>query len=670
MFSKGDITKIIAENERRKAANTATYDQITGEGSDAIPRRHVYIHDFYIPEMWLPEEMLDKSELFRVLADLGSVEKLFIHTQQEDTKEARDEFAVLFLKERARYDFEFAAVWCLVIKNKIVADNTPFILNRGQRKLLKEMEDMRLAGEPIRIILLKARQWGGSTLVQLYFFWLQVFVSMGLSSVIAAHLQDASRNILDMYDLAAKNMPSAFGKLNLPPRLGMQNSKRVEGRNCHITVGSAEKPESVRSQSGHLAHFSEVAFYPVTQNNNPEKLITSIVSMVPDSPMTAIVLESTANGVGNYFYTEWKKSVAGDSAYRAVFVSWFEIDNMYSKDINDYEEFISSMSKYEWWLWDLGATLEAICWYRNKLKSQPSEKEQKQEFPSTPDEAFQTTGSPAFNRDHLRELEKGCIPPVFVGDIYSDVLVSEIKTNPNLISRVFDNIGFSENPSGLLKIWAKPDREEEYTGRYVVSVDTGGRSSGADYSVITVIDRYWMAFGEPCEVVAEWRGHIDHDMLVWIAAQIAFWYNKALLVFESNTHESEKEDDGNHAEFIFDILAKSYSNLYCRVPADKIKDGIPPKWGFHMNRSSKQMIIDNYTALIREGGYIERNVLAINEALIYEKKQNGRYGNIEGKGNHDDIVMSRMIGLYVAYNMPLPARVIPISIGREVVRTA
>ena len=107
---------------------------------------------------------------------------------------------------------------------------------------------------------------------------------------------------------------------------------------------------------------------------------------------------------------------------------------------------------------------------------------------------------------------------------------------------------------------AAPD-EVKLRDRYVVVVDTGGRSEKADYSVIAVFDRYWMMYGGVPELVAQWRGHIDHDILVWLSAQIATYYDNALLVIESNTHETEK-NDGDHGEFIFDTIAEYYPNLY------------------------------------------------------------------------------------------------------------
>jgi hypothetical protein len=74
--------------------------------------------------------------------------------------------------------------------------------------------------------------------------------------------------------------------------------------------------------------------------------------------------------------------------------------------------------------------------------------------------------------------------------------------------------------------------------RYITIFDPQkGLSEKADWGVITVIDRYWMMFGGKPEIVAEWRGRIDKDIAIWVAAQIAAFYNNSLLVVESNTYE-------------------------------------------------------------------------------------------------------------------------------------
>ena len=159
-----------------------------------------------------------------------------------------------------------------------------------------------------------------------------------------------------------------------------------------------------------------------------------------------------------------------------------------------------------------------------------------------------------------------------------------------------------------------------------------------------------MIDGEKPEVVAQFRGHIDKDISIWIAVQIAKYYKDALLVVESNTYDSDVKDDDS--ELIFETIKMNYQNLYTRTPADKVREGYPVKWGFNTNRSTKPMIISNFVSVLREDGYVERDEEALNEARMYEQKENGSYGAKEGR--HDDIIMTRMIGLYVVYTLPIP----------------
>lgn len=187
--------------------------------------------------------------------------------------------------------------------------------------------------------------------------------------------------------------------------------------------------------------------------------------------------------------------------------------------------------------------------------------------------------------------------------------------------------------------------------RYLVVVDVGGRSSKADYSVITVIDRYWISQGGKPEVVSQWRGHIDHDLLAWKAVQIATFYNKALLVIESNTLETHATE-GEHTTYILDQIATTYNNLYSRTDPARIREGLPQKWGFHTNVSTKTMIVDSMIESVREGGYVERDQTACHEMAVYERRPNSSFGAKEGC--HDDILMTRMIGLYVSKTMEIP----------------
>ena len=88
-----------------------------------------------------------------------------------------------------------------------------------------------------------------------------------------------------------------------------------------------------------------------------------------------------------------------------------------------------------------------------------------------------------------------------------------------------------------------------------MSVDIGGRSDGADWSVISVIDRYFLMEGGVEECIGTWRGHLDQDLVIWKAVQIAKFFNSALLVPESNSLDM-KGDEGDHSLTILDVWKK------------------------------------------------------------------------------------------------------------------
>ena len=638
----------VIENERRKKEIDRPYRPETGEGSITGKRFCFHLPDAPIPIQYIPEMMLEEVELVKLLRRHGSIEKFILNELKESPSPViKEEVWRRWGKVRIKYDFEFWAVLFVRIKNKTGDSDIPFRLNRPQRRLLSELEDMRTKRLPIRLILLKARQWGGSTLVQMYMAWIQLVHRKNWNSVICAHLKDAAANIKGMYSKLLENYPvwliDADKPLKFQPYEKMGNTSVIAETGCKVTIGSAETPESVRGSDAVMAHLSEVAFWPHTRLKSPESLIRSVCGSVALLPDSVVVMESTANGTGNYFHQECERAKRGESDKRFLFIPWFEIE-MYSVPVEDYDALITSLTDYEKNLWDKGATLEAIAWYRMKRKEYRDHADMMAEYPSDDVEAFNHTGERVFDIRQVQRLRESCRPADKVGEVYGKAFSGK---------SVLEGLGFKEEAGGRLHIWAFPDSDMSVKDRYLVVVDIGGRSSKADYSVIVVYDRYWMLFGGVPEIVAQWRGHIDHDLLAWKSVQIAAFYHHALLVIESNTLETE-HTDGEHTEYILDTIADSYTHLYARVSAEMIRSQVPSKWGFHMNRSTKTMVVNHQIQMLRENGYIERDIQACYEHDVFERKPNGSFGAMDG--HHDDILITRCIGNYICYTEPLPYR--------------
>ena len=648
-----DIEKAIIENEQRLREISAVYNPITGEGSTSIERRWTHIEGFPAEKLNLPLTMLGDEQIIN-LAALGARG----YIEQISGKEANDrEIIKLWLQfclKRIEHDFEYWARTMTTIADKGKGRDTAFTLNRPQRIYLKAMEKLRIANKPIDIILLKARQWGGSTLTQLYMLWIQLVHKRNWNSVICGDIEKQSSIVAGMLAKVINRYPQwATGgkRITTTPYQGAQKTRVISWSNSRYSLGSAQKPDSLRSEDISMAHLTEVGLWKATQGRKPEDLVQSIFGSIASGPYTMKIIESTAKGVGNFFHRTWIDATERRNNFTPVFIPWFSID-LYSKPMEKahYAAFIESMNEYEEHLFSLGATLEAIAWYRGKRREMPDEWRLFSEFPSTAEEAFQSTGRRVFKISYVNSMRKNCVPPPFIGDIATVKERGKAKEEYRFIP-----LAAGEKESGnSLSVWLMPDTENLLRDRYIVTVDVGGTGSKADYSCIVVADRIAMLEGGVPEIAACWHGHIEHDKLAWKAVEIARAYGNALLVIESNTLETEGTE-GNNFEYILNEISGKYSNLYCRTSQLEIKQGRPRRWGFHTNSSTKPMVINFLVKALRDGLYIERCLQTTHELDLYEFKENGKeMGAIEG--NHDDRVMATAILVWTCYNHPLPSR--------------
>ncbi len=627
---------IIKENKRRLATLTKGYHPDTGHGS-LVPR-----FEFMLKKntrLMLPLPMKDTPPV-KASLNYDSYEDFLQDAYQSialpsvRAKYIQDEI-IEFHKMRVQYDFEFWTSTCVKIKSRL-GYPVNFSLNYPQRILLQKLEELRVKGYPIRIILLKARQWGGSTLVQIYQQWIMLFIETGFSLAVAAHVESSASHIRGMFTYMAEQHPKEIADITLLPYEGTKH-RIIKGRKNVIGIGSYEKPENLRGLTFQLLHLSEVASMRETLGKKPEEFAQALRAFVPSTANTLVVLESTAKGVGNFFHREYMAAKTGTSGYTPVFIPWFWIEE-YMAEVRDYKKFISGMDERAWELWALGATLEGIKWYKRfKRRERYSDWEMMEEFPSTANEAFVSSGQRVFPQQYTIHLRDNCCEPEMVGELQGGAI-----TGPGSLK----GIKFVESPHGGLWVWTPPDTESKpIKDRYVVFMDIGGTKKDADKSVIRVLDRYWMVEGGQPEFVATWRGNIDHDLLAWKGAQIARWYNNALFLVESNSLDKKHDGEG-HFYTILNEIADFYDNLFARTTPDKIKEGAPIKYGFHTDRKTKPEIIDTLKAAARDHMYVERDARAVDEMDTYEIKPNGALGAQDGC--FDDMVVTSAGCLWAA----------------------
>lgn len=658
-LTDSEYKEILAEDRRRRELYFRFYDPIKGdEAQEVLPRKRMRIEN---EEFLVPVQMYKDPFVQEYRKCHCSASEMLLASGMEDNEDNRASILDKLINLRFKYDFEFYAAMCLKIQDKVSKKDVPLILNEGQRRIAKRFEEMRLAGEPIRVLLVKSRQYGGSTLTEAYMLWIQDMWHENWHSCVIAKNQKQSVVIRSMMKKMINGLPAYHAKRSFKRYEGQELIRIIAERGCKVQIGSSTEPDAIRGDDLAMLHMSEVGLWKDTKEVKGDDTAQAFASCIPEGvPDTVIVMESTAKGIGNFFHRQYLDALDNEQNHRKgikpVFVGWFVHDLNLAR-VPVMKDFVKSMSDYNWWQWEQGATLSGIYWYNQyKASHHWNDFQMKSEYPTTAEEAFQSKSGRYFSDEMLSYLKANVKAPQFTGEIRGD---STLGPGALKNLRLIPNDGLEEP----LRVWIQPgDRTipgKKITNRFLVTVDVGGRSYKADRSVITVVDRLstTMEFGA-LERAALWFGHVDPDILAYKAAQIACFYDNALLVVESNTYETkhkktEENAEGDHTYTVLDTLADIYENIYRRhTSPDKVQDRETMRVGWHMNKQTKYQAYDDYSIRLREGEYVEYSQDAANEAQWLQNTTDGKIEAMEG--THDDIQDTTAVANYISNNnMPV-----------------
>lgn len=286
-----------------------------------------------------------------------------------------------------RDKLELHAAQCAKIKDK---DNrlVPFLFNRAQRHIHSMLEEQKRETGKVRALLLKSRQQGGSTYIAERYYH-QVTMH-GKSAFIMAHEAKATANLYAMVRRLQNHNPVA-------PSTKASSAQELvfEALDCGYKLATAGTQDAGRSSTAQLLHASEFSFWPNAQNH-----LAGLGNAIGDRPGTEIILESTANGIGNAFHSMWQDAEAGLNEYIAIFTPWFWSDEYrapVSPKLVLSEEDALYQSTY-------GLSLEQMQFRENKLSTYGTDFKHLwvQEYPACPNEAFVTpVGNPLINPSHV-----------------------------------------------------------------------------------------------------------------------------------------------------------------------------------------------------------------------------------------------------------------------------
>lgn len=283
-----------------------------------------------------------------------------------------------------RDSLEIFSANCLRVKDK-AGELRPFLFNRAQRYVHERLEQQKKEAGKVRALILKGRQQGMSTYVGARFYH-GTTMRKGQTALIVAHEQKATDNLFKMVKRMHDHNP-------LPVSTGNTNAKelvfdKLEGGYVLATAGTKDVG---RGQTAQLAHLSEFGFWANAQSH-----MAGLGNIVSDMAGTEIVIESTANGLGNAFHEAWQSAEAGQGDFMAIFVPWMwqdeyrapvRADLALSQDDQEYQR-----------AYDL--SMEQMQWRHNKIVSYGDDYAWlfDQEFPATAALAFKTsTMNPLIN---------------------------------------------------------------------------------------------------------------------------------------------------------------------------------------------------------------------------------------------------------------------------------
>lgn len=279
-------------------------------------------------------------------------------------------------RRRLRDDYEFYALHCLWIRTK--SDGLkPLRFNAAQRYIHEQAEDQRRRTGRVRKIVLKGRQQGCSTYIEGRGYHFTTH-RRGVRAFILTHESEATSNLFDMAQRYHDNAP-----VYVRPSTSAANAKELifDVLDSGYKVGTAGTKGTGRSQTIQFFHGSEVAYWP-----NAETHAAGVMQAIPDAPGTEVWLESTADGMGNYFHQQWVLAQRGESEFEPIFVPWFwqdeyrKVDDVFSPTPDETE----LADQY-------GLDTYQLAWRRAKIAELGSLDRFQQEYPNTPEEAFQAS---------------------------------------------------------------------------------------------------------------------------------------------------------------------------------------------------------------------------------------------------------------------------------------
>lgn len=476
------------------------------------------------------------------------------------------------------------------------------------KKLVKE-------GKPIRLLILKARQMGISTLIEALIFSL-TSQTKGINAMVIADDIKGSNYIFEMQKLFHEMLDG-----HLKPLIRHSNEKKLEfdGIHSQVLIDTGENKNAGKKYTLNLVHLTEVALFP-----DLNEIMSGLSQSVPREPMTMIILESTAKGVGNNFYERWCEAVKlhskGESDWIPIFIPWFELPEysmslqasggMYpiegikgdktkflssEKELKERHKLIDEQINWRRWCIINNCNGDINNFYEN--------------YPSSWQEAFVMSGDSYFDRDALLEQERRA---------------EKLKGWPRIgtIVKLDGKWMFRECSDGRFNFY----EDIEKNGQYCIGADAAEGLPHGDGSAFVVLNK------RTNKTACTYNCQCDTDEFSEDLIKAGNYFNQAMIAPENKGYGSA----------VCKKIYSNYGNVFRRVRDNTGSLDVSDELGWNTNVKTRPQMLMQLKEEIREGSteilcdeLLEQMRTFINDP---DKKK-----PMAEKGKKDDLVVARAI---------------------------
>jgi hypothetical protein len=519
------------------------------------------------------------------------------------------------------------------------------VINYAQADLVEICEQQLMTTGRIRVITLKARQIGISTIIEAIIFALTI-LNDHFKSLIVSHESSSAEHIKSITDNYWTTYQ--FNKFHTTKYTGRKHLS-WEDTDSGLHIATAKNLDAGRSHTIHALHASEFAFW-----DKPSQFMTSLAPSVPNFGISAIFIESTANGIGNAFHTEWLDAVSGKSEFRALFYPWHQHPEYTASHLPPHlvrqYAIKDDMDEEELRLYKQGISYDRLIWRRYAIANLVNKDDKHtmhspldsfhQEYPSNPIEAFLSTGLNVFS-----------LPALLMH-------YDPIEGTKGSLVRIGNRVEFTPNENGYLTLFAYPSKDKSW-GIYQIGADPTHTTTG-DYACAQVISRRTL------EQVAVYRRKCD---------PITFGQDLYLLGLYFNQCTIAPEKEGPGYATVGYLLGQNYPNVWEHQKVDKTPGKVTADtFGWGTNQQTKHLAISNTIKAITDVnqevgreiyGLIIHDQQTLNEMANYVTDTKGTgYCNADGT-EYDDGVMALAIAITTHYiDGPVPPY--DLTLGRQI----